>query len=148
MKHLPGASSEDQILAIDVMVRHPKTLPASATVQEARDALADDHVHMVLLTDGGQLVGTVMPSDLPEEEVRGQAMSWATLAGRTVAPEEEVLVVQRMLVERGLRRVAVVDDSGALRGLMCLKRHRRGFCSDADVTSRADERAPRAVSVP
>lgn len=137
MKHLPGASSEDQTLAIDVMVRHPKTLPASATVQEARDALADDHVHMVLLTDGGQLVGTVVRSDLPEEEVRGPAMSWATLAGRTVVADEPSAAIHRMLRDRGLRRAAVVDAKGRLLGLMCLKRHQRGFCSDDDVASRS-----------
>ena len=49
--------------------------------------------------------------------------------------------VQELLIERGLRRLAVVDRDGTLLGLMCLKRTRTGFCSDEDVASRAQSRA-------
>ena len=44
----------------DVVVRLPKTLPAEARLAAARIALDDDHVHMVLLTSGGRLVGTIV----------------------------------------------------------------------------------------
>jgi hypothetical protein len=38
------------------------------------------------------------------------------------------------------RRLAVVDGTGRLVGLLCLKRTLDGFCSDADVRARAVER--------
>ncbi|MDP3966681.1 MAG: hypothetical protein Q8Q02_00245 [Nocardioides sp.] len=38
---------------------------------------------------------------------------------------------------RQQRRLAVVDDDGLLVGLVCLKARGTGFCSNADVTTRA-----------
>jgi len=129
----------------DVMLRHPKTLSPHASIEETRAALANDHVHMVLLTDGRTLVGTVVRADLPGAEAgAGPALPWSKLDGRTVSPDGRVDTVQQLLVERGLRRVAVVDPEGALLGLVCLKRRRTGLCSDADVASRArDSLTPR-----
>jgi len=122
----------------DVMLRHPKTLPAHASVEQTRAALADDHVHMVLLTEGTTLVGTLVRGDLPGgESGAGPALPWSKLASRTVPPAAGAATVQRLLIERGLRRLAVVNPEGALLGLVCLKRRRSGFCSDADVISRA-----------
>lgn len=60
----------------DVMLRRPKVLDAQATVDEARVALANDHVHMVLLSQGSTLVGTLVRADLPppsREVTRGVA---------------------------------------------------------------------------
>jgi len=44
--------------------------------------------------------------------------------------------VQRLLIDHGIRRVAVVNADGSLLGLMCLKQRMRGFCSDGDVAAR------------
>ncbi|MGJ9423674.1 CBS domain-containing protein [Aeromicrobium sp. CF3.5] len=120
----------------DVMMRRPRTLSANASIGEARTVLRDDHLHMVLLTDGTKLVGTVTRSDLPEPAAVGLALRWATLEGRTVGPGTSVASIEQMLVDQGRRRLAVVDADGALLGLMCLKRRGRGFCSDDDVESR------------
>jgi CBS domain-containing protein len=127
------------------MLRQPKTLHALASVKEARELLADEHVHMVLLTRGRLLVGTLVRDDLPlamQERDPTPALPWSTLRDRTVLPHERAETVQESLLERGLRRVAVVDVDGTLLGLMCLKRTGAGFCSDHDVRSRA--RSPRA----
>jgi CBS domain-containing protein len=120
------------------MVRRPKTLPAPSSVDDARAALADDHVHMVLLTEGRTLRGTVLRTDLPPEAPgTDAALRWSSLPGRTVAPHVSAEVVHELMVGRGLRRLAVVDPDRTLLGLVCLKRTRSGFCSDADVASRA-----------
>lgn len=58
----------------------------------------------------------------------------------SVSPTACAEAVQELLVERGLRRVAVVGHDGTLLGLMCLKRSWTGFCSDDDVASRAQSR--------
>lgn len=130
----------------DVMLRHPKVLDAQATVDEARAALANDHVHMALLSQGSTLVGTLVRADLPPPiqrsdqrsvEGSGPALPWSTLRNRTVPPATSADAARELLIDRGLRRLAVVDHDGTLLGLMCLKRTRTGFCSDEDVASRA-----------
>ena len=128
-------------LVRDVMLRRPKTMPAETSVEEARAALANDHVQLVLLTDGSTLVGTLARTDLPPGGPgSGPALPWSTLRDRTVPATAPADAVPAILAARGLRRLAVVDDDGTLLGLMCLKRRRTGFCSDRDVESRARAR--------
>lgn len=127
----------------DVMLRQPKVLPATASVDVARAALTNDHVHMVLLTEGSTLVGTLVRTDLPQAaQGSGPALPWSTVRDRTVSPWVRADAAHEVLIERGLRRLAVVDHDGTLLGLMCLKRSRTGFCSDEDVASRAQSRRP------
>jgi CBS domain-containing protein len=125
-------------LATDVMVCSPKVYGPSLTVGELRAAFADDHVHMLLVVDGSRLVGALVRGDAPESAASVEpALPFATLAGRTVDPTTRADVVRAEMVATGVRRLAVVDDDGTLLGLLCLKRHLDGFCSDADVASRA-----------
>jgi CBS domain-containing protein len=125
----------------DVMVTVPKTMPPTATVADARALFADDHVHMALIAASGTLLGTLVRDDLPESGDDAQpALSRSRLTGRTVAPAEPAEEVRVRLIRRGQRRLAVVDDDGALTGLVCLKRKLTGFCRDADVAARSAER--------
>jgi hypothetical protein len=122
----------------DVTVRLPKTLALSTTVGEARAEFADDHMHMLLLTSNGFLLGTLVPADLLDAERDDElALVYAVLAGRTVPPTVNAEVMRRVLVSSGQRRRAVVDRDGALLGLLCLKQRQSGYCSDADVRARA-----------
>ena len=136
-------SSQDPegVTVAEVMVRRPKTLPAEASVAQALGALADDHVHLLLLVDGDRLVGTVSRADLPEAAaaVVGRAATFATLAGRTVRPGTSAEEAMARMSRAALRRLAVTDDDGRLLGLLCLKRRGDGFCSDDDVAARAAE---------
>jgi hypothetical protein len=130
----------------DVMLRHPKVLDARATLDEARAALTDDHVQMVLLSQGSTLVGTLVCADLPpliqgSDQGSGPALPWSTLRNRTVPSATSADAARELLIERGLRRLAVVNHDSTLLGLMCFKRSRTGFCSDEDVASRAQSRA-------
>lgn len=145
-----AAEIEIETTVREVMLANPKTLSADASIAEARAALGNDHVHMVLLTEGRTLGGTLTRTDLPPAGSDGLALFWSTLSGRTVSPETPTRVVQDLLIERGLRRVAVVDADGSLLGLVCLKRRRTGFCSEADVVSRSrshDTVATQSVQV-
>ena len=132
----------------DAMLHGPKTLPADGTVADAVAAFAGGHVHMLLLTDGPTLVGTLVVADLPAGAEAGAAgagpaLRHATLDGRTVPPDALVDDALRAMAGRGLRRLAVVGRDGELLGLMCLKRRGDGFCSDEDVASRAGDRPTR-----
>ncbi|WP_083970861.1 CBS domain-containing protein [Actinoplanes awajinensis] len=121
----------------EVMLRHPKTLPADASIVHARAALHNDHVHLVLLTEGRRLAGTLTRTDLPPPGTLGPALAWSTLVDRTVSPDTPTAVVHGLMISRGSRRAAVVTADGSLVGLMCLKQRRTGFCSDADVAARS-----------
>jgi|SRR5690242_2471390 CBS domain-containing protein len=127
----------------DRMLTRCTTHPAGATIGDARDFFADDHKHLMLLVRDGRLCGTVLRSDLPPEGGPADdrpALDLAVLEGRTVAPDDDVDHVRATLLSHEMRRIAVVDDDGHLLGLLCLKKHLRGFCSDADVAGRAAER--------
>lgn len=128
-------------VALDLAVRRPKTLPADATVGVVREQLADDHVHLVLLTEGARLVGTLAREDLPPAaEGSEPACTYARLEGRTVPPTRPASWVLDELRERHARRVAVVSDDDTLLGLVCLNRRGSGVCSDEGIAARAAER--------
>ena len=134
----------------DVMVTEPKTMHPTATVADARAFFEDDHVHMALIATSGTLLGTLVREDLA---VLGDdampALTRSRLAGRTVAAAEPAEEVRVRLIRQGRRRLAVVDETGALAGLLCLKRRQTGFCRNADLAARAAEQlsAQRASKV-
>ena len=123
------------------MISRPKALPVRASVAEVRRILADDHVVMALLTEDGVLRGTLLREDLPDAAPdTAPALPWSRLTGRTVAPITPLAEVHVHLLWSGRRRLAVVNESGRLLGLVCLKRRRSGYCSDAGVEKRARTR--------
>ncbi|QSE90766.1 CBS domain-containing protein [Rhodococcus pseudokoreensis] len=140
-----SASSESITLSRtvgDAMVTCPKALQRTATVGEARRHFDDDHVHMLLVIEGDVLLGAIVRDDMTDPRLRDDepVLTVSGLVGRTVRPEEPAGKVHARMVASGTRRLAVVDDDGVFRGLLCLKRSHRGFCSDADVTMGAADR--------
>ncbi|QXV56538.1 CBS domain-containing protein [Amycolatopsis sp. TNS106] len=130
----------------DVLVRQPKTSPVDISVDQARACFADDHVHMLLLTEAGRLIGTLVRTDLPADlDGTGLALPHSRMTGRTVPADMPAEQARRLLMARGQRRLAVVDDGGAILGLLCLKRRLTGFCGDADVAARAAERSAQPM---
>lgn len=119
------------------MLTRPDVVAAAGTVGELRELFRDDHVHMALLVDGGELVGAVERDDL--EPTLGDdvpALDVAHLDGRTIRPDL-MLAEALALMRRGdRRRLAVTTGDGRLVGLLCLKASGHGFCSDADVGGR------------
>ncbi|MBN9748143.1 hypothetical protein DMP23_44855 [Amycolatopsis sp. A1MSW2902] len=121
----------------EAMLRAPKVLDVSATVDEVRALFADDHVHAALVVSGGTLLSVVERPDLDGQPDALPAYRAGQLTGRVVAPEADLYATW---LGMSRRRLAVVDASGRLLGLLCLKRSGRGFCSDADVAARAQDR--------
>lgn len=128
-------------LVAEVMLASPIVLEGSATVDDVRAVFASSHVHMVLLTSSGHvgepLLGTLVREDLTVPAgARGTVLPHARLAGRTVGADLLADDVRRSMQAAGQRRAAVVDGDGLLLGLLCLKHHGGGFCTDAGVASR------------
>lgn len=136
-----GAARPDDVRrVVDAMLADPLVLPGTATLADVRAVFLRDHVHMVLLTPGGQvgepLQGTLLRTDLDAAVPEGLALDSSRLAGRTVSPTQPLDDARRALRAAQLRRAAVVDDHGVLVGLLCLKRDGSGFCSDVGVAER------------
>ena len=135
-----GAALEGLTVA-DVLLRRPKTMPADATVAQARQSFRDDHVHMLLLVTAGRLTGTLQREDLPDAAPEaGAAQRFAELDQRTFEASLPAEQARQLLLAQGQRRRAVIDEQGRLVGLLCLKRRQTGFCSDNDVSARAADR--------
>lgn len=128
----------------DVMVHAPKLCPADAPAAEVRALFDDDHVHMALLVAAdGRLVTTIERADLAAASSLAAAQL-GSLAGRTTHPHERLERAVAALQRGRRRRLAVVDLSGRLVGLLCLKQDGTGFCTDEGIRSRAGERAAAA----
>jgi CBS domain-containing protein len=124
-------------VAADAMVRAPKVHGTAVSVGELRGAFADDHVQMLLLVDDGRLLGTLVRGDLPHDASASElALRFASTTGRTVGPAAPMQDVRTTMLASGVRRLAVVGDDDVLLGLLCLKHHLGGFCSDTDVAAR------------
>ena len=123
----------------EAMVIFPKTHSSHDRLEDILDVFKDEHVHMALVVEpNGQLVTCIQRSDLVGVEPLSTPVSCVgTLVGRTVGPHDELAAVMTAMLVEGRRRLAVVDASGRLLGLLCLKRTGSGFCSDEGIQSRA-----------
>jgi CBS-domain-containing membrane protein len=123
----------------DVMVTRPKTHGPGSRLAEIEAFFEDDHVHMALIVaPGGRLVTTIERPDLADATSSGtQVAALGTLAGRTAGPADSLAAATATLVRERRRRLAVVDESGRLLGLLCLKKDQSGYCSDEGIRARA-----------
>lgn len=125
----------------DAHLRTPKVHGPDVSVGAARVFFLDGHVHALLLVEGDVLVAVVERADLEGVPDDARARSVGVLAGRTAAPGDDLEETRQAMAGRAQRRLAVVDGRGVLLGLLCLKRHGRGFCTAADVAARDADRA-------
>lgn len=139
VQNLVASLKSASLTVADAMLTMPKLLGPETSVGQARSAFGDDHVHALLIVaDGGTLLSVVYRSDLDRLIPDGEsAAAVGSLHGRTTLPDADLAEVFASMMRSGQRRLAVVDRPGSrIRGLLCLKRSHRGFCSDADVCSR------------
>jgi hypothetical protein len=119
------------MVAADLMLRDPKTLPGTASVAEVRAQLANAHVQMVLLAAGSTFVGAVtgIPADADADE---QAVAYADPSPATISAGESALAAFDRTAASPHRRVVVLGDDGTLLGLLCLNPSRTRFCRTGD----------------
>jgi CBS-domain-containing membrane protein len=125
----------------DAMVTCPKTHGPGSGLAKIRAFFDDDHVHMALIVAAdGRLVTTIERPDLTAAtESSVPVTTLGTLAGRTAGPADPLAAATATLLREGRRRLAVVDESGRLLGLLCLTRNRTGYCSDEGIRERAQQ---------
>lgn len=119
----------------EAMLRNPTVHPAALTIGTARAAFdASPKTHMLLLLHDRVLVSTVIRADVEGDiDPEAPAVDAGSLEERTVGPDALLAPAHADMRNRGVRRLAVVDESARLLGLLCLKRSRTGFCTDHGV---------------
>ena len=123
----------------DAMVTCPATHGPDSGLAKVLAFFEDEHHHMALIVaPDGRLITTIERPDLsPVPPGTPSVTSLGTLAGRTAGPADPLAAATAALVRQGRRRLAVIDDSGRLLGLLCLKKDRTGYCSDEGIRQRS-----------
>ena len=110
-----------------VMTTLPIVVPATASVVEAASVMRESHIGDVLVMDNGRLAGLVTDRDIVVRVVAAAQDPKTTLVGEvctgnvaTTHPDARVEDAERTMRERAIRRLPVVDDSGALVGMVSL----------------------------
>ena len=115
----------------EVMIRHPKTLPADARVADVRAAFERPTVRTVLLADGERFAGAIeregFPASAPEDALARDYVDAEPLTVTADLPMSDAIT---LLGEREEPRLIVVDPDGVtLRGLLCANGTATGFCT-------------------
>jgi CBS domain-containing protein len=128
----------------DIMTADPASCTPDNTAREAATLMRDNDCGSIPVVQSGSnknLVGTVTDRDLairglaegkgPETPIR-ELMTGSPV---TCGPEDEVETVREVMVARLVRRVPVVDDQGALVGIVAQADIAReeGAASDQEV---------------
>lgn len=127
--HLDVAGSAGRTVA-EVMIRGPKTLPAAATVDEARRLFENPRVLVALLDDGGRYAGELRRDDLPPSLPAEGPVGGLARPGETIGPDRPMSEALEIMSRLDEERLAVVDPDGELVGLLCLNRKHGHFCVD------------------
>lgn len=123
----------------DAMVTCAKTHGPESGLEPIRAFFEDDHLHMALIVaPDGRLITTIERPDLAAAASSSAPVAkLGTLIGRTAGPADPLAAATAALLREGRRRLAVVDDSGRLLGVLCLKKDGTGYCSDEGIRKRA-----------
>jgi predicted transcriptional regulator len=131
--HANGKMQRDQAAGLqvqDVMVRHPKTVPADVSVAELREHFANPRVRTALLADGVRFAGAIAPEELPASADGSQpARDYARFDVPTIAPDAAMDEAVGLMDRLGDHRLVVLGSDGAtLLGLLCLDKTGASFC--------------------
>lgn len=115
--------------AADVMHRHITTLAASVTVGELREYFAaSTSRRLALLADGERYVGSIAAADLPAGIDPAAPAAALAVPGPTVRPDAAAPEARELARQHSTRRLPVVDDNGALVGIIAVNEQRSRFC--------------------
>jgi len=115
------------VMAADIMHRHLTTLPASTTIPELREYFAaSGSRRLALFVDGERYAGCLMRDDLPEDD--GAALADHLSREPVARASEPAELARDKALAHPSRRAAIVDDAGALVGIVAINRARDGFC--------------------
>lgn len=111
----------------DLMTTEVTTLPVETTIDKAAAAMRDGDIGDVLVADADRLIGVVTDRDIviraladgrdPTTTTLGSIVSKELI---TVGPDDRAADAARLMRDRAVRRVLVVDDLGGLLGILSI----------------------------
>lgn len=112
--------------ANDVMTKDPVTLGPEATLGEAATLMRQEDCGSIPIVDGGRLVGIVTDRDIviravaAGKDARGTKVSEVMSADPVcISPDTDVDEAAKVMADRQIRRLPVVDD-GKLAGILVI----------------------------
>jgi len=121
----------------EIMTENPVTLPRSASISEAAKRMRDDDIGDVIVMDDGDMCGLVTDRDIVVRAVAEGADPQFTKVDEicthelvTVGPDDSLQQTVRLMRERAVRRVPVVDGGRPV-----------GIVSLGDLAIELDERS-------
>jgi CBS domain-containing protein len=119
----------EELTVADVMHRRLTTLPATTTVGELRAYFAaSTSRRMALLVDGERYVGWIAASAVPEGVDGGASAADYVIVEPTISPQAPASSARDIALDGSILRLPVVDDAGALVGIVAITARRDGFC--------------------
>lgn len=111
----------------DLMTTEVTTLPVETTIDKAAAAMRDGDIGDVLVADADRLIGVVTDRDIviraladgrdPTTTTLGSIVSKELI---TVGPDDRAADAARLMRDRAVRRVLVIDDLGGLLGILSI----------------------------
>lgn len=126
----------------DVMTPNPLAMPASASVMEAAQLMRGNDIGDVIVVEGDRLFGILTDRDIVVRAMAEGADPHATAVGdicsrelTTIRPSESVGHAVRLMREKAIRRLPVVEDTGQIIGIVSIgdvavERDRRSALAD------------------
>ncbi len=132
-----------------IMTPSPETISTTATAEEAGRKMSALHLrHLPVVDDSGRLVGILSDRDLrgpmlgnprprPAPAATAPVGSLMTRTVATAAPDDELGTVARIIVERRVGAVPIVDADGVPVGIVSFVDVMRRLAEDAEQDARA-----------
>lgn len=105
----------------EVMTRSPRVLDASATVEEAARCMSTDDIGDVIVREGDKVCGIVTDRDIAIRVIAEGRSPSSTKLGEicskdliTLSPTDSIDEAVRLMRERAIRRIPVVQDGQAV----------------------------------
>ncbi|HEU6445617.1 MAG TPA: CBS domain-containing protein [Gaiellaceae bacterium] len=109
----------------DLMTPNPRAIDADKPVSHAAKMMRDENVGLAPIVEGDRLVGTLTDRDIATRVVAQgrdpEATSVREVASTdlvTVDPAQSLDVALRLMAERQVRRLPVVEEDGRLVGIV------------------------------
>ncbi len=118
----------------DIMSTPVRTVRSDASLAHAKDVLARERVSAVAAVSGdGRLVGVVSRTDVCDPRHQDADATVASAMTRVlfaVRPEDPALLAVRLMVREDIHRALVVNEGGALAGIVTAMDVMRAIAAD------------------
>ncbi len=123
---MTGSAVKSRIRCRDIMTTNVKTASRQNTLQDIAAWMRDGDMGSVPVVEDGRLVGIVTDRDIVVRSIAEGHEPGSSIAGAmttdiySVRPDDFVFEAIRLMGDKQVRRVPVVDEHGALAGIIAM----------------------------